>query len=178
MNRPFDLRSHWNTAWSGSDILVLRNDIEVDRVHSPDIQRVVFVHASMSSDSGESSCALVELKDEFIVFPADTGFASRVHFERQAFWAAKACIYWADTLSAPLPLRCLKRRGFMLMRRAPCYMRVKREEIEPLLERWVLEGPQSWEERRWVRGSSRLRPSLCRVVDPPPERPAPQTEAP
>jgi len=178
MNRPFDLRSHWNTAWSGVDILVLRNDVEVDRVHAPHIERVVFFQTSAARGSSEPSCALVELANEFVVFPADTGFAGRVHFERQAFWAAKACIYWAETVSVPLPPRCLQRRGFTLMRREPCYTRVPREELKPLLERWVLEGPQSWEERRWQRGSDRLRAFPHRDVDKQPARPAPRTETP
>lgn len=176
MNRSFDLRSHWNTAWSGPDILVLRNDAEVDRVHSPDIERVVFVQASTCDDSREAGFALVELEDEFVVFPAATGFASRVHFERQAFWAAKACIYWAEALS--MPLRCLKRGGFMLLRREPCYMRMKRDEIAPLLARCVLEGPQSWEERRWQRGGDRPQPLSRGMVDPRAELSAPRSELP
>lgn len=158
MSGPFNLRSHWKTAWSGAEIVVLRKGVEVDRVHAPHIERIVFVQAPMAGGSSASSFALVELPGEFVVFPSETGFAGRVHFERQAFWAARACIYWADAASAYLPPRCLRRCGFALTRRTPCYTRVAREEMTPLLERWVIEGPQSWEERRWQSGSQRIRP--------------------
>lgn len=151
MNTPFDLRPHWHTLWSGMDIVLLRNDVEVDRLHAPDIGRIVFVQPADTLSASELSYALVELPDAFVVLPAETGFAGRVHFERQAFWAGKACIYWADAAVAQLPPRCLARRGLALVKRAPCYARLPKEDLAPLLEHWPLEGPHSWDERRWQR---------------------------
>ena len=149
MKSPFALTLRWHTAWSGVDIVVLRNGAEVDRLHGPDIRRVVFVQPIDSTSAGELAFAVVELADDYVVVPADTGFAGRVHFERQAFWAGKGCTYWTDGITAPLPARCLARRGLSL-RREPVYARVPRAELEPVVERWLLEGPQSWEERRWL----------------------------
>lgn len=171
MRSAFDLSTQWSTAWSGSDILVLRNDIEVDRVHAPDIRRIVFVQPVDTESAGDLSFALVELEHEFIVFPPETGFAGRVNFERQSFWAGKACIYWADSLSARLPPHLLSRSGFALVRRAPRYGRVPIDDLAPLVEHWLLEGPHSWDERRWQR-IQRSRP-FARIdttvhVPPPP----------
>ncbi|MES3012123.1 MAG: hypothetical protein V4750_00130 [Pseudomonadota bacterium] len=149
MNTPFDLRPRWNTAWHGLDIAVLRNDVEIDRLHAPDVRRIVFAQPSHSTNAGALRFALVELDEEFMLLPAETGFAGRVHFERQAFWAAKTCIYWVDAAQARLPARCLGRRGLSLVRRSPCFGRLPRAELAPIVERWPLEGPHSWDERRW-----------------------------
>ena len=145
---PFDFAARWGSAWSGNDIVFLRNEVEVERLHAPDIHRVIFVESA--DDAGELSFALVELPGEFMVVPADIGFATRVHFERQAFWAAKPCVYWSDALSARLPADCLARRGLTLAR-LPRLMRVPGALLAPLVEQWLIEGPQSREERRWLR---------------------------
>ena len=131
--------------------MVLRNEVEIDRVHAPDIERIVFVQPSDSSNVGDLSFTLIELPEEYVMFPVETGLAGRVHFERQTFWAAKACIYWADSLIARLPAHLLARRGLSLGRRAPRFGRIARAELAPLVEHWLLEGPQSWDERRWQR---------------------------
>ncbi|WP_428424516.1 hypothetical protein [Methylibium sp.] len=151
MRTAFDLSPRWSTAWSGPDIVVRRNDVEVDRLHTPDIRRIVFVQTADVQRVGDLSFALVELDDEFVVFPTETGFAGRVHFERQAFWAAKACTYWANTVTARLPARWLYRRGFTLTRRSPRYGRIPRADLAPVVEHWLIEGPNSWDERRWQR---------------------------
>lgn len=151
MKSTFDLSVPLQTAWSGSDLVVSRNDVEIDRLHAPDIERIVFVQSGSSDNAGDMSFALVELKDEYIVFPVETGLAGRVHFERQSFWESKACIYWADAISARLPAQYLARRGFAWARREPQYGRIARAELAPVIEHWLLEGPQSWDERRWQR---------------------------
>ena len=151
MRSPFDVRPPWNTAWSGAYIVVSRDGAEVDRLHAPEVSRIVFVQPSRTVSAGDLCYALVELSEEFVVFPAETGFAGRVHFERQAFWASKGCIYWADAAAARLPARWMQRRGFGLARSMPRYGRVPRVELAPVVERWALEGPQSWDERRWQR---------------------------
>jgi len=147
----FERHAHWHTSWSGAHIVVARDGAEVDRIHAPEISRIVFVQPSGTVAAGDLSFALVELAEEYVVFPADTGFAGRVHFERQAFWASKHCIYWADADTARLPSRWLQRRAFGLAPRPPRYGRVPRVELAPVVERWTLEGPQSWDERRWQR---------------------------
>lgn len=147
---PFDLTARWSTAWTGDDIVVLRNEVEVEHVHAPDIRRVIFVHTigHGGDATGELSFALVECED-YLVLPAETGFATRVNFEREAFWSRKACIYWGDELTAHLPAHCLARRGLSLARH-PCVRRVSRAELAPLVEHWLLDGPQTYEQRRWL----------------------------
>lgn len=163
MRASLALHAHWSTRWSGTDIVVLRNDVEIDRVAASAIRRIVFVHPAEATSAGDTAFALVELDDEFIVFPTETGLAGRVHFERQAFWAAKACIYWVDdTAVARLPAICTARHGLGLGRRKPRYGRVSREQLAPVIEQWPLEGPQSWDERRWRR-IERSRPFAART---------------
>lgn len=154
---------HWSTQWSGTDIVVLRNEVEIDRIAAQAIRRIVFVQPPDTTSAGDAAFALVELDEEFVVFPSETGLAGRVHFERQAFWAAKACVYWVDDAAAArLPPTCTARRGLLLGRREPRYGRVPREQLAALVERWPLEGPQSWDDRRWQR-IERARPFASRA---------------
>ena len=148
---PFDLTARWSTLWAGDDIVVLRNDVEMERLHAPAIRRVIFVQCAghAGEAAGQLSFAVVELTDDFLVLPADTGIAARVNMERPAFWADKACLYWGDELSARLPASCLARRGLSLTRH-PCMRRVPRADFAPLVEHWLLEGPLSDEQRRWL----------------------------
>ena len=142
------MRTSWRTAWQAQDIVVYRDDVEVDRVSASSIERVVLVHRGSGESPGDLLFALVELADDSLLFPADTGFAGRVNFERQAFWAQRACIYWASVAHASLPMR-LRRGRFGLG--TPQFRRLPRSELAPLLERWVLQGPQTWEQRKWHR---------------------------
>ena len=84
------MRTTWRTAWQGQDIVVYREDQEVDRVNALGIERVVFVHRESGDSPGDLQYAIVELAEECLVFPDYTGFAGRVNFERQAFCAACA----------------------------------------------------------------------------------------
>src|ERR1700754_686564 len=99
------MKSSWRTAWQGQDIVVFRNEAEVDRLHAPDIERVVLVHRGSGDSPGDLVQAVVEIGDSCLIFPADTGFAGRVNFERQVYWAERGCVYWVNESRAPLPLR-------------------------------------------------------------------------
>ncbi|MDE2092379.1 MAG: hypothetical protein KGL99_04405 [Burkholderiales bacterium] len=144
------MKSSWHTAWQGMDIAVYRNDAEVDRLHAPDIERVVLVHHGSGDSPGDLVQAVVEVGDSYLIFPADTGFAGRVNFERQAFWAERACVYWVNEARAPLPHRLRRGRWFLGLSH-PVYRRVPRAELAALIERWPLQGPQTWEQRKWRR---------------------------
>lgn len=144
------MKSSWHTAWQGQDIVVFRNDAEVDRFDSTQIERIVLVHRGSGDSPGDLVTAIVALPQEFLVFPADTGFAGRVNFERQAFWAERACVFWVNEARAPLPLRLRRGRWFFGMA-GPVFTRVPREELAALVERWPLHGPQTWEQRKWRR---------------------------
>lgn len=144
------MRTNWRTAWQGQAIVVYRDDTVVDRVNAQEIERVVFVHQGAGDSPGDLRYAIVETRDEVLVFPDYTGFSGRVNFERQAFWAERGCVYWVSDRHASLPARL--RRGRWLMRSAgPAYTRLPRAELAGLLEGWPLEGPQTWEQRKWRR---------------------------
>jgi hypothetical protein len=142
--------STWRTAWHGQDIVVYRDDSEVDRVSAPRIERVVFVYSGNGESPGDLLHAVVQTADHFLLFPAETGFAGRVNFERIDYWAERACVYWVHHSQAPLPLR-LRRGRWWLRMSAPHFTRVPRDELASLVEHWPLEGPQTWEQRKWRR---------------------------
>jgi hypothetical protein len=144
------MRTTWRTAWQGQDIVVYREDQEVDRVSAHDIERVVFVHRDAGNSPGDLQYAIVELADECLVFPDYTGFAGRVNFERQAYWAERGCVFWVGDAHAALPVR-LRRARWLLRHTGPEYARLPRVELSPLMEKWPLEGPQTWEQRKWRR---------------------------
>lgn len=144
------MRTTWRTAWQGQEIVVYREDAEVDRVNAQDIRRVVFVHRGAGNSPGDLLYAIVETADEALVFPDYTGFAGRVNFERQAFWAELGCVYWVGDGHAALPAR-LRRGRWMLRAAGPSFARLPRVELAPLIETWPLEGPQTWEQRKWRR---------------------------
>lgn len=144
------MHAHWNTAWLGQDIVLYRNGEEIDRVPANDIERIVFVYANAGDTPGDLQYAVVELPEEHVVFAAETGFAGRVHFERQSFWQARNCIYWVSQQRASLPMR--HRRGRWFLRRStPAFLRLPKGELAPVIEQWPLEGPQTWEQRKWQR---------------------------
>ena len=142
------MSSNWRTAWQQQDIVLYRNDAEVDRIRSTEIARVVLVHRGEGSSPGDLVHAVVVLEDDCVIFPADTGFAGRVLFERQPFWQHKACVYWARQAQAPLPWRL--RRGIWFLRSATAsYVRMPRADLGALMEGWSLQGPQTWDQRKW-----------------------------
>jgi hypothetical protein len=144
------MRSTWRTAWQGQDIVVFRDDVEVDRVSAPLIDRVVFVHRHAGESPGDLLYAVVESGDDCLIFPDFTGFAGRVNFERQPFWAERGCVFWVSDQRASLPLR-LRRGRWLLRGPGPAFARVPRAELAPLIEKWPLQGPQTWEQRKWRR---------------------------
>jgi hypothetical protein len=144
------MKASWHTAWHGQDIVVYRDDAEVDRLHARQIERVVFVHRDSGDSPGDLVHAVVVMPDDCLIFAADTGFAGRVNFERLAFWAERACVYWVGRAQAALPPRLHRGRWF-LRSSAPMVMRVPRSELGPVIDGWPLEGPQTWEQRKWHR---------------------------
>ncbi len=145
--------STWHTAWQGPDIVVFRNDAEVDRFAAQQVERVIFVHRGAGDTPNDLLFAVVELPEECIVLPAETGFAGRVNFERLSYWAERQCVYWARENKATLPGR-LRRSLWLLRPGAPAFARVPRSELASRIEQWPLEGPQTWEQRKWMRIAS------------------------
>src|SRR3954447_23065696 len=109
----FRMKVLWHTRWQGQEIAVFRNDAEVDRLNADQIERVFLLHRGSGESPGDVVQVLVEMADECIVFGAETGFASRLNFERQAWWAERACVHWVSHSRAPLPLRLRTGAGFL-----------------------------------------------------------------
>ena len=159
------MQSTWRTTWQGQDIVVFRDEGEVDRVNASQIERVVFVYAGSGESPGDLQYAVVETAEDCLVFPAETGFAGRVNFERLDYWAARGCVYWARQSRASLPMRLRRGRFWLRLSSTPShYMRVPRAELDSLIEQWPLEGPQTWEQRKWRR-IERSRPFARRDDD-------------
>jgi hypothetical protein len=143
------MRDVWRTIWQGNSIVFYRGEDEVERLHADSIRRVVFVQDGPGYSAGDVSYAIVETDEECYVLPGETGFAGAVAFERQSFWAGKQCVYWTDGHGAMLPSRC--RSGLWGWSRSVRFTRMPREDVAGVLETWALEGPQTWDERKWQR---------------------------
>ena len=143
--------SDWSSAWQGHEIVVCRGEEVVDRIDAEAIERVIFVHDGEALSAGALPFAVVVLANDCVVLPAATGFAGRVHFERQSFWDARNCIYWVHLRHATLPPKCKTRSARHLLRAEIHFLHLPRGELQPWLDRWPVEGPQSWDQRRWSR---------------------------
>lgn len=144
------MKANWRSAWQQQTIVVWRDEVEVERIEAARIRRVVLVYQGGGDSPGDVIGALVRLEDDWVLLPAATGFGGRVNFERQAFWAERACVYWVAEARAALPLR-LRRNRWLPRSAEPAFARVPAAELDALVERWPLEGPQTWEERKWRR---------------------------
>jgi hypothetical protein len=138
----------WRTAWRGQDIVVYRDDDEVDRLSADRIERVIFVHRGRGETPSDLVYALVQTSDDFLFFPANTGFAGRVNFERQEFWTERACVYWVPESRAPLPVRFRSSHWWLRLSR-PTFIRVPREQLLAMVSKWPLGEPQTWDQRKW-----------------------------
>jgi hypothetical protein len=143
------MKPTWRTFWQQHDIVVLRDEIVVDRLPASGIARVLFVYRGAGDNPGDIERCIVELAgdDGFALFEPDTGFAGRVNFERQAFWRERGCVYWVSSDAATLPwrLRFAAWRGDGASR---AFRRLAREELAASIARWPLEGPETWDERK------------------------------
>lgn len=145
-------RASYLTAWQGQDIVVLRDEREIDRIHGADIQRVVLVHAGAGETPGDLIYAILETGDELVLLAAETGIAGRIYFERQEFWSARRSIFWVPAGKVSLPARLRPRSGWLNFGRASqMIVRAPKAEFGSMMEKWPLQGPQTWEERKWQR---------------------------
>ena len=143
------MKTTWRTLWQQRDIVVLRDEIEVDRIASETIERVFLVYRGSGAFPGDVAQSIVELQDGagYALFESNTGFAGRVNFERQPFWSERGCVYWLPAARAVLPwrLRFAAWRGDAVAR---SFRRVSSDELANHVARWPLEGPQTWDERK------------------------------
>lgn len=143
------MKSTWRTLWQQRDIVVYRNELEVDRLPADKIQRVYLVYRGSGDFPGDVVQSIVELGGDegYMLFESNTGFAGRVNFERQAFWHERACVHWVTAASAALPwrLRFAAWRGEAAGR---AFRRLSCDELASHVARWRVAGPQTWEERK------------------------------
>jgi hypothetical protein len=141
------MKAIWHTLWQGHEIALFRDDVEIDRIDSQQIERVFLLHRGSGETPNDVVQVVVELAEDCLVFGAETGFAGRVNFERQAFWAERGCVHWVSQARAPLPLRLRSGHGLMRMSPPP-FARVPRAEVAASIERWPVQGAQTWDERK------------------------------
>jgi hypothetical protein len=141
------------TRWEGLDLVVRRNNEVADCVAAADIQRVILV-CNGGDTPADLEFVLIETAADHVLLPADSGIASRVYFERQPYWTERCCIYWVAGKHAPLPRRLCA--GIWLLRsHRPAFLRLPATELAPLIEQWPMEGPQTWEQRKWAQISAK-----------------------
>ena len=141
------MKTTWRTLWQQQDIVVYRDDIEVDRLAASSIEGVYLVYRGQGDSPGDIGVSVVELDDGYALFESQTGFAGRVNFERHAFWREKECVYWVSAANAALPWR-LRLGAWPATAPGRAYRRLERSEIGDCVANWVLEGPETWEDRK------------------------------
>jgi len=143
------MKNTWRTAWQQNDIVVYRDDIEVDRLPGERIARVYLVYRGRGDTPGDIEQSIVELAGDegYALFEPNTGFAGRVNFERHSFWQERQCVYWVPAASAVLPwrLRVGPWRGDAAAR---AFRRLSRDELSASVQRWAIDVPQTWEDRK------------------------------
>ena len=138
-------------SWRGMHLLVLRSGEEIDRVHADEIRRVILVNQGKEDTPGDLSFALVETDADDLFLPAHSGIAGCIHFEHQSFWAEHNCVYWVNTQQIDLPRKLRSGLWPLTRRTLPDFVRLPRSELAPYIGKWPLEGPQTWEQRKWSR---------------------------
>lgn len=133
----------WRTSWQQDDIVVHRDDVEIDRIAAPRIVRVYLLYRGRGDSPGDIGRSLVELDDGYVLFEPQAGFAGRVNFERQVFWQERGCVHWVSASRAPLPWRLR-----MATWSAPACRRFERDALAGYVDRWDTGPPQTWEERK------------------------------
>ena len=141
------MKTTWRTLWQQHDIVVYRDEVEIDRLAAGRIECVYLVYRGAGDSPGDIGMSVVELDDGFALFEAQTGFAGRVNFERHAFWRAKGCVYWVPAARAALPWR-LRLGAWPGAAAGRAYRRLERTELEGCIANWSLEGPETWDDRK------------------------------
>lgn len=143
------MKPTWRTLWQQRDIVVYRDEVEVDRIAADRIARVCLVYRGSGHFPGDVVQSIVELADNdgYVLFESNTGFAGRVNFERQDFWRERACVHWVAAARAVMPwrLRFASWRGDTVSR---AFRRLSHDELAGHVGRWPLEGPETWDERK------------------------------
>jgi hypothetical protein len=143
------MKTTWRTLWVQNDIVVFRDDVEVDRLPGERIARVYLVYGGRGDTPGDIAQSVVELAGDegFALFEPNTGFAGRVNFERQSFWNERQCVYWVPAATAVLPWK-LRWVAWRADAAAQAFRRIARDELAGCVAGWTRDGPQTWEDRK------------------------------
>lgn len=158
----------WHTQWQAMDLVVKRDGREIDRVAAAEIELAIVVYTDRGATPGDLAFVVLRTRTHDLLLPPETGIASRLHFERQPFWHTRRCVYWAPADQATLPRRLCQ--GLWILRQhTPGFLRLARDELDAVISRWPLEGPQTWDERKWEL-IERMRPFAALRTVPSPTR--------
>jgi hypothetical protein len=133
----------WRTCWQQRDIVVLCDDREIDRIAGDRIASVYFLCGADGGTPGDIEQIALRLDDAtWVVAAAETGFAGRVNFEREAFWSEKRCVRWIAGAKAALPMR------FRLGGRALPWHRLEADALADAARGWDAVPPETWAVRK------------------------------
>ncbi|MCR5886159.1 hypothetical protein LRS03_26230 [Rhizobacter sp. J219] len=99
------MRTPWQSTWQGPDLVVFRDDTEVDRFPAAQVERVVFVYRGQRRHAGRPDLRRGRAARRIRAAARRDRLCGRVNFERLNFWAEKQCIYWVPEGKASLPAR-------------------------------------------------------------------------
>src|SRR4028118_254115 len=105
------MKSTWRTLWQQNDIVVFRDEIEVDRLPADRIERVCLLYGGNGDSPGDIVQSVVQFAGDegYALFDAHTGFAGRGTCRRPARSAGG--YRWGV-------VRCRRRRRLCGVRRA------------------------------------------------------------
>jgi hypothetical protein len=133
----------WRTCWQQRDIVVLCDDREIDRLPGDRIEAVYFLCRSAGETPNDIEQVAIRLDDgAWILAAAETGFAGRVNFERETFWAEKDCVRWIAGPRAGLPMR------LRLGHRAQPWRRLEADSLADAARAWDAVTPETWTMRK------------------------------
>jgi hypothetical protein len=142
------MKTTWRTHWQHEEIVVYRDEVEVDRLAADAIGRVFFLYRGLGDTPNDIGQTLVELDGAgYALFEPSTGFAGRVNFERLRYWQESRCVYWISAAKATLPWR-LRLAPWRSEGGPRAFRRLAADELAGCVERWSLEGPQTWDDRK------------------------------
>jgi hypothetical protein len=142
------MKTTWRTLWQQNDIVVYRDEVEVDRLPAERIERVYLVYRGHGDTPNDIAQTVVELAGDegFAVFEPETALpaASISSASRSGRSAA------ASSGSRRRSHRCLAASPGRVARRS------EQARLPPprprraagRIEGWQREGPQTWEDRK------------------------------
>ena len=144
------MKTTWRTLWVQNDIVVYRDEVEVDRLPGERIARVFLVYRGQGDTPGDIAQSVVELAgDEGYALFEPEHRLRRPRQLRAPVVLARAPVRVLGACGGRQCCRggCASRRG-AATRGARAFRRIAREEIAGCVQRWPADAPQTWEDRK------------------------------